>query len=102
VSQTYKFRHKDKTNVQSKDTREKSLLGPKVSGHRGKLLHGLRIRHASDGLIERNMEPSVEQRFRYANVINETHNGNVLRCKFYEPREGKLGWFFIFRESEKM
>jgi hypothetical protein len=30
---------------------------------------------------------------RYANVINKTHNGNVLRCKFNEPREGKLCGF---------
>jgi hypothetical protein len=57
------------------------------------VLQGLRIRHASDGSVESNMEPTLGQRRRYANVINKTHNGNVLRCKFNEPREGKLGGF---------
>jgi hypothetical protein len=90
VSQTY---CKDKIDVQSKDTQKKSLLGPKVSGHRGKVLQGLRIRYASNGLVERNMELALDQRCRYANVINKTHNGNVLRCKFNEPREGKFGGF---------
>jgi hypothetical protein len=56
------LRCKDKTDVQSKDTQEKSLLGPKVSGGRGKVVQGLRIRHASDGLVERNMESTVDQR----------------------------------------
>jgi hypothetical protein len=36
----------------------KILWGPKVSRHRGKVLQGLCIRHASDGLVERNMEPT--------------------------------------------
>jgi hypothetical protein len=35
----------------------------------------------------------LDQRRRYANMVNKTHNGNVLRCKFNEPREGKLGGF---------
>jgi hypothetical protein len=87
------LRHKDKTDVQSKDTREKSLLGPKVSRRRGKVLQSLRIRHASDGSVESNMELALDQRRRYANVVNKIHNGNVLRCKFNEPREGKLGGF---------
>jgi hypothetical protein len=65
------------------------------------VIQGLRIRHSSDGLVERNMEPALGQRRRYANVINKTHNGNVLQCKFNEPREGKLSGFFIFRESKK-
>jgi hypothetical protein len=25
--------------------------------------------------------------------INKTHNGNVLRCEFNKPREGKLDGF---------
>ena len=25
--------------------------------------------------------------------FNKAHNGNVLRCKFNEPKEGKLGGF---------
>ena len=94
-------RHKDKTDVQSKDTREKSLLGPKVSRHRGKVLQGLRIRHASDGSVESNMESALGQRRRYANVINKTHNGNVLRCKFNEPREGKLDVFSYLESLKK-
>jgi hypothetical protein len=71
-------RRNDKTDVQSKDTREKSLFGPKVLGCRGKVLQGLRIRHASDGSVESNMEPTLDQRHRYANTVNKTHNGNVL------------------------
>jgi hypothetical protein len=64
-----------------------------VSRCRGKVLQGLLIRHALDGSVESNMEPEFGQRCRYANVINKTHNGNVLRCKFNEPREGKLDGF---------
>jgi hypothetical protein len=26
-------------------------------------------------------------------VVDRTHNGNVLQCKFNEPREGKLSGF---------
>jgi hypothetical protein len=62
-------------------------MGPKVSRRRGKVLQGLRIRHASDGSIESNMELALDQRSRYENAVNKTHNGNVLRCKFNEPRE---------------
>jgi hypothetical protein len=64
-----------------------------VSRRRGKVLQGLRIRHALDGSVESNMEPTLGQRRGYANVINKTHNGNVLRCEFNEPREGKLDGF---------
>jgi hypothetical protein len=39
------------------------------------------------------MEPTLDHRHRYANAINKTRNGNILRCKFYEPKEGKLGGF---------
>ena len=39
------------------------------------------------------MEPTLDQRLRYANTVNKTHNGNVLRCKFNEAREGKLNGF---------
>jgi hypothetical protein len=92
---------KDKTNVQSKDTRKKSLLGPKVSRRRGEVLQGLRIRHASDGSVESNMEPALDQRHKYTNAINKTHNGNILRCKFYEPREGKLDGFSYLESLKK-
>ena len=57
------------------------------------MLQGLCIRHALDGLVERNMEPTLGQRSGHENAINKTHNGNVLRCKFNKPREGKLSGF---------
>jgi hypothetical protein len=57
------------------------------------VLQGLHISHASDGSVESNMEPTLDQRHRYANVVNKTHNGNIFRCKFNEPREGKLSGF---------
>jgi hypothetical protein len=34
-------------------------------------------------------------------VVNKTHNGNVLRCKFNEPREGKLGGFSCLESLKK-
>jgi hypothetical protein len=79
----------------------KILHGPKVSRHRGKVLQGLRIRHASDGSIESNMELTLGQGHRYENVINKTHNGNVLRCKFNKPREGKLDDFSYLESLKK-
>jgi hypothetical protein len=65
------------------------------------VLQGLRIRHDSDGSVKSNMEPSLGQRRRYANAVNKTHNGNVLRCKFNEPREGKLGGFSYLESLKK-
>jgi hypothetical protein len=44
----------------------------KVSRRRGKVLQGVRIRHASNGSVERNMEPTLGQRRRDANLINKT------------------------------
>jgi hypothetical protein len=64
------------------------------------VLQGLRIRHASNGSVERNMETALGQRHGYENAINKTHNGNVLRCKFNEPKEGKL-YEFSYLESLK-
>jgi hypothetical protein len=57
------------------------------------VLQGLCIRHASDGSVESNMEPTLDQRCMYANGVNKTHNGNILRCKFNDPREGKVDGF---------
>jgi hypothetical protein len=37
----------------------------------------------------------------YANVVNKTHNGNVLQCKFNEPKEGKLGGFSYLESLKK-
>jgi hypothetical protein len=72
-----------------------------VSRHRSKMLQGLHIRHASDGSVERNMEPTLGQRCGYANAINKTHNGNVLRCNFNKPKEGKLGGFSYLESLKK-
>jgi hypothetical protein len=44
----------------------------KVSRRRGKVIQGLRIRHASDGSIDINMEPALSQRQRNANAVNNT------------------------------
>ena len=72
-----------------------------MSNHRGKVLQGLCIRNASDGSVESNVEPTLGQRCRYANAINKTHNGNVLRCKFNEPRKGKLDGFSYLESLKK-
>ena len=69
---------KEQTNSQSKETcggkghSRKIPPWVKVSGHRGRVLQGLRIRHASDGSIESNMEPTLGQRRKNENVINKT------------------------------
>jgi hypothetical protein len=34
-------------------------------------------------------------------VVNKTHNGKVLRCKFNEPREGKLDVFSYLESLKK-
>jgi predicted glutamine amidotransferase len=72
-----------------------------VSRCKGKVIQVLHIRYASDGLVESNMESALYQRHRYANTINKTHNGNILRCKFNEPREGKLGGFSYLESLKK-
>jgi hypothetical protein len=51
--------------------------------------------------FERNMEPALGQRRGYASAINKTNNGSVLRCKFNEPREGKLGGFSYLESLKK-
>jgi hypothetical protein len=40
-------------------------------------------------------------RIIYANTVNKTHNGKVLRCKFNEPREGKIGGFSYLESLKK-
>jgi hypothetical protein len=72
-----------------------------VSRRRGKVLQGLHIRHASDGSVERNMESTLGQRCRHANAVNKTHNGNVLRNNFNDPREGKLDSFSYLESLKK-
>jgi hypothetical protein len=46
----------------------------KVSRRRVKVLQGLRIRHASYGSVESNMEPALGQRHRNENAINKTQS----------------------------
>jgi hypothetical protein len=43
----------------------------------------------------------LDQRRRYENVVNKTHNGNILRCTFNEPREGKLNGFSYLESLKK-
>jgi hypothetical protein len=54
-----------------------------------------------DGSVQSNMEPALGQRCRYENMINKTHNGNILRCNFNEPREGKLDNFSYLKSLKK-
>ena len=65
------------------------------------MIQVLRIRHASYGLVESNMEPELGQRHRYENAIKKTHNDNVLRCNFNEPREGKIDGFSYLESLKK-
>jgi hypothetical protein len=65
------------------------------------VIQGLRIRHASNGSVESNMDPTLGQIRRYANVINKTQNGKVLRCNFNKPREGKLDGFPYLESLKK-
>ena len=47
------------------------------------------------------MELALGQRCSYENVINKTHNGNILRCNFNETREGKLDGFSYLESLKK-
>jgi hypothetical protein len=62
---------REKGHMQERVT-QKNPPWVKVSRHRGKVLQGLHIRHASNGSVERNMEPALGQRRINANVINKT------------------------------
>jgi hypothetical protein len=59
----------------------KILQWPKVLKRRRKLLRGGWVKDA--------------------NAVDRTHNGNVLRCKFNEPKEGKLGDFSCLESLKK-
>ena len=78
VSQTYKFQVHEtqgcsgKRDICRKRTLEKNPLGAKGARRRGKVLHGLCIRHALDGSVESNMDLTLGQRHRNVNVINKT------------------------------
>jgi hypothetical protein len=54
-----------------------------------------------NGSVESNMETTLGQIRRDAMRLI-SHNENPLQCNFNEPREGNIGSFFTFRESEKM
>jgi hypothetical protein len=53
------------------------------------------------------MEPTLGQRRGYTNVINKTHNGNVLRCKLngfsylesLKKRKRRLQWGTFYEGS---
>jgi hypothetical protein len=62
----------EKRDICRKMTLGKNPPWAKVSRCTGKVLQGLCIRHALDGSIERNMEPTLGQRHRYENAINKT------------------------------
>jgi hypothetical protein len=91
----------EKRDICEKGTLRNNPPWAKVSRCRDKVLQGLHKRHASDGSVESNMEMAIGQRHRYANVINKTHNGNVLRCDFNDPREGKLDHFSCLESLKK-
>jgi hypothetical protein len=40
-------------------------------------------------------------RISYENMVNKTHNGNILLCKFNDPREGKLSGFSYLESLKK-
>ena len=65
---------------------------------------------SSKMILEKNPRPKVLRRrnklsqgwwIRYANVVDKTHNGNVLRCKFNEPKEGKIDSFSYLESLKK-
>ena len=76
-SQTYKFKAKWQDWCSRKWYSGKILQWLKVLKRRHKLLLGWWVKDA--------------------NAVDRTHNGNVLRCNFNEPREGNLGVFHIYR-----
>jgi hypothetical protein len=88
-------------HVQEKDTRGKFLHGSRCQVAEARSATRLAYKACFKGSVERNMEPTLGQRHRDANVIKQD-TMRPLPCNFYEPREGKLGSFFTFRESEKM
>jgi hypothetical protein len=78
-------------------------MGQGVRSQRQKSVARLAYKEFFKGSVERNMDHALGQRRKEEtlNVINHDTTRNLL-CKFYDPKEGKLGGFFTFRESEKM
>jgi hypothetical protein len=83
-----------------KDTRGGFLHGSRYQVAKARSSTRLAYKECFKGSVERNMEPSLGQRCRDANVIKQD-TMRPLTCNFYEPRESKIGSFFMFRESEK-
>jgi hypothetical protein len=91
---------KARRHVQEKDTRGKFLHGSRYQVAEAKSAIRLTYKTRFKGSVEINMEPTLGQRCRDTNVIKQD-TMRPLQCDFYKPREGKLGSFFTFRESEK-
>jgi hypothetical protein len=78
VANILSSKRKEHTDAQSKETcagkghAGKSLQGSRCQDVEEKMLQGLRMRHASDGSVEDNMEPALGQRHGDANSINKT------------------------------
>jgi hypothetical protein len=47
------------------------------------------------------MEPAFRPKTQVCKTVNKTHNGNVLRCKCNETREGKLDGFSYLESLKK-
>jgi hypothetical protein len=90
-------------HVQDKDTQGKFFHGSRCQVAKARSVVRLAYKECFKGSVERNMESALGQRhkMRLANAIKQDTMRPLL-CIFYEPREGKLGIFFTFRESEKM
>jgi hypothetical protein len=91
---------RERRHVQEKETRGKFLHGSRCQVAEEKSATSLMYKACSKGLVESNMEPTLGQRCREANVIKKD-TMRPLQCNFYEPREGKLDSFFTFRKSAK-
>jgi hypothetical protein len=87
-------------HVHEKDTQGNFLHGSRCQIAEEKRVTRLVYKECFKGLVEINMEPTLGQRRRDENVIRQD-TMRPLQCNFYEPKEGKLGIFFTFREFEK-
>jgi hypothetical protein len=92
---------KERRHVHEKDTQGKFLHGSRCQVVEVRNATSLTYKACFKGSIERNMELALGQRCKDENVINQDIMIPLL-CNFYEPREGNIGSFFKFRESEKM
>jgi hypothetical protein len=91
---------RSRRHVQEKDTRGKFLHGSGCQVAEEISATRLAYRACFKVSVERNMETSLGQRCKYANELKKD-TMRPLPCNFNEPREGKIGSFSTFRESEK-